>query len=407
MARANHAMEIENNVESMKLRPYQKKALESALSAKRGTIKAATGTGKTIIAIEWLKSIDTRSLIIVPTQALIYQSWAPKLQAAGLLDVGQFYAYSKQEGSTMITTYSSAVSRPELVEKTNAVVLDEVHHLGAQTALIRLLPRLKPKEYVLGLSSVPERRDEAHELFLNEFPICFDLSLGDALESGIVSPIEVAELPAEMTSAEREKYERYTKSIQKAFRFCGHNIARWARCFDPNTRQFLGRQGMLAMSRRKKLLSQIESKKEKIREIVDRHPDERIILFAESVRAIEEIKEFLLANGVSSETFHSRVEPWRRMEILADWGRNFNVLLSCRALEEGIDVKEVGVAILITSGTSKRQFIQRIGRIIRPVEGKVAKFYIVYCPGTVEESYPKTVRKLLNGNQINEIPLNG
>ena len=108
--------------------------MEAALKAKRGTIKAATGTGKTIIAIAWLKSVNAQSLIIVPTQALIYQSWAPKLQDAGLLDVGQFYAYSKQEGSTVITTYSSAVSHPELLEKAEAVVLDEVHHLGAQTA---------------------------------------------------------------------------------------------------------------------------------------------------------------------------------------------------------------------------------------------------------------------------------
>ncbi len=381
------------------LRPYQEKAVEAALSAKRGTIKAATGTGKTIIAIEWLKSLCKQSLIVVPTQALIYQSWAPKLQDAGLLDVGQFYAYSKQEGTTVITTYASAVSHPELVEKAEAVVLDEVHHLGAQTALLRLLPKLKEKEYVLGLSSVPERRDEAHEVFLKEFPICFDLSLGDALRTGIVSPLEVIEVAADMTKAERIKYQEQTAKIQRAFKFCGPDISKWMRCFDPNSRQYLGRQGMLAMGRRKKLLSQIENKKEKILEIVARHPDQRIILFAESVQAIEEIKDHLIANKISCETFHSRTEPWRRMEILEDWGHKYDVLLSCRALEEGLDVKEVAVAILITSGTSQRQFIQRIGRIIRPREGKLARFYIVYCPDSVEESYAKTVNKILNGSR--------
>jgi superfamily II DNA or RNA helicase len=370
--------------------------MDAALEAKRGTIKAATGTGKTVIAIAWLKSINVPSLIIVPTQALIYQSWAPKLQEAGLLDVGQFYAYSKQEGSTMITTYSSAVSHPELLEKAAAVVLDEVHHLGAQTALFRLLPKLKEKEYVLGLSSVPERRDEAHEIFLKEFPICFDLSLGDALRKRIVSPLEVIEIPAQMTIDEREKYEQQTKKIQSAFKFCGPDIAKWMRCFDPNTRQYVGRLGLLAMSRRKKFLSQVEDKKEEILKIIARHPDERIILFAESVQAIEEIKEYLLTNYISCETFHSRTEPWRRMEILEEWGHKFDVLLSCRALEEGLDVKEVAVAILITSGTSQRQFIQRIGRIIRPKEGKVARFYVVYCPDTVEESYAKTIDKILS-----------
>ncbi|MHB2037331.1 MAG: DEAD/DEAH box helicase [Nitrososphaerales archaeon] len=377
------------------LRSYQQQAVETALKVKRGTIKAATGTGKTIIAIAWLKSINVESLIIVPTQALIYQSWAPKLQEAGLLDVGQFYAYSKQEGSTMITTYSSAVSHPELLERAEAVVLDEVHHLGAQTSLLRLLPKLKEKDYVLGLSSVPERRDEMHEIFLREFPICFDLSLGDALRSGIVSPLEVIEIPSQMTNAESSKYEEQTEKIQRAFKFCGANISKWMRCYDPNTKQYVGRQGMLAMSRRKKLLSQIESKKERILEIIGRHPDQRIILFAESVQGIEEIKIFLIAHSVTCETFHSRTKPWRRMEILEDWGRKYDVLLSCRALEEGLDVNEVAVAILVTSGSSKRQFIQRIGRVIRPKEGKIARFYVVYCPGTVEESYAKTIAKIL------------
>ncbi|MGH2639905.1 MAG: DEAD/DEAH box helicase, partial [Rhabdochlamydiaceae bacterium] len=166
--------------------------------------------------------------------------------------------------------------------------------------------------------------------------------------------------------------------------------------FDPKTRQFVGRQGMIGMSRRKKLLSQIQSKKGKIHEIVTRHQGQRIILFAESVQAIEEIKEFLQSKDVACETFHSGTEPWRKIEILEDWGKKYNVLLSCRALEEGLDVKEVGVAILITSGTSKRQFIQRIGRIIRPKEGKIARFYVVYCPNTVEDSYAKTINKILD-----------
>jgi superfamily II DNA or RNA helicase len=70
-------------------------------------------------------------------------------------------------------------------------------------------------------------------------------------------------------------------------------------------------------------------------------------------------------------------------------------LLSVRALEEGMDVEEVAVAILLTSGKSKRQFIQRIGRIIRRVEGKVAQLYVVYCPDTVEETYLTTIESIM------------
>jgi superfamily II DNA or RNA helicase len=380
----------------MILRPYQREAVQEALRVKRGTIKAATGTGKTIVAIEWLKVVPGPSLIIVPTQALIYQSWAPKLREAGLLDVGEYYSYSKLRGETMITTYSSALSHPELVTNARAIVLDEIHHLGAQIALMRLLPEVKKKEFVLGLSSVPERRDEAHQLFLKEFPICFDLGLGEAIRSGIVAPLEIIRLPVEMTDKERNSYQKQTLAIQRAFKICGTNIAGWSRCFDPKTRQYVGRLGMIALSRRKKLLSSVEAKKSEILKVVSSHPEERIIAFSESVPAIEGIRKYLIENNVTCETYHSRTEHWRRMEILKDWGSKYQVLLSCRALEEGIDVKEVAVAILITSGTNKRQFIQRMGRIIRPSEGKVAKFYVVYCSGTTEESYMMTIDSILN-----------
>lgn len=314
------------------------------------------------------------------------------------MDIAQYYAYLKQEGRTRVTTYSSAVSHPEFLENAEVVVLDEVHHLGARTALRRLLPVLKEKQYVLGLSSTPERRDEAHALFLKEFPICFDLSLKEALRDGIVAPIEVIEIPAMMTTDEREKYEAQTAKIQRAFKFCGNNIASWGRCFDPRTSQYIGKQGLLAMMKRKRLLTEIKDKKEKILEVISRNPGERIIVFAESVDAIEEIKEYLLTGGVSCETFHSKTESWRRFTLLEEWGSRYDILLSCRALEEGLDVKEVAIGILITSGTNKRQYIQRLGRILRPKEGKIARFYVIFCPSTIEDSYVKTVNSILRTN---------
>lgn len=380
---------------SLVLREYQEEAVEKAYKAKRGTIKAATGTGKTIVAIAWLERIGKNSLVIVPTQALIYQAWTPKLENYGFQNVGQYYAFAKTYGPVTVTTFSSAISHPELFDSVDAVVVDEIHHLGASQALNRLLPILKEKEYVLGLSSVPEREDKTHELFLKEFPIVFDLSLGSALKSGYVSPIETISIPTKMTDNERAEYEILTSKIQHAFRFCGPNMARWMRCFDPKTRKFVGREGVWAIAKRKTLLSGIESKKEAVFKIVEENSDKPVILFAESVKAIENIKDFLRSKDVTCETFHAGTEPLERMRILKEWGNTFQVLLSCRALEEGLDISEVEIGILLTNGKSKRQYIQRIGRIIRPHEGKHAKFYIVYCPDTVEETYSKTIAKLI------------
>jgi len=78
-------------------------------------------------------------------------------------------------------------------------------------------------------------------------------------------------------------------------------------------------------------------------------------------------------------------------------GLDFNVLLSCRALDEGIDVPECGIAVMIASGMSVRQLVQRKGRIMRPREGKVAKLYIIYARGSIESKIPMKVKAILSG----------
>lgn len=380
------------------LRKYQEEAITKALGAKRSTIKAPTGTGKTIIAINWLERVGRRSLIIVPTQALIFQSWTPKLIEQGYRSVGQYYAYVKKLMDPItVTTFASAIKRTNyLLDNVDAVVIDEIHHLGARRALAKLLPRLKEKEYVLGLSSVPEREDGAHESFLSEFPISYELGLGDAIRNRYVSPLKIINVPAPMTVEEFENYKVMTGRIKRAFQFCGPDLRRWTTRYEPKSKQYvLGRLGMWSLIKRKKLLSEVRAKKDRVLEIIRSHPSERIMLFSESVPAIEHIRCFLLENDVACETFHSQTDPLRKESIFDDWGIKFQVLLSCRALDEGIDVKEVGIGILITNGKSKRQFIQRIGRVIRPMEGKNAKFYVVYSPDTTEETYFKTIAKIL------------
>ena len=350
------------------------------------------------MAISWLEKIGRSALVIVPTQALIYQSWTPKLLDGGYERVGQYYAYVKKFSDPItITTFASAILRPNLVlDRVDAVVVDEVHHLGSRAALARLLPKLKEKEYVLGLSSVPEREDGAHELFLKEFPVCYELGLGDAIKNRYVSPLKVLNVPASLSEEEKEQYTILTNRIKMAFRLCGPDLRRWR--YVEDSRRYIGRLGMLSLIRRKKLLSDVYAKKCEVLKIIRDHPGERIILFSESVAAIEHIRKFLLQEGVTCETFHAGTEQWKRQTIFEKWGEEFQVLLSCRALDEGIDVREVAVGILITNGKSKRQFVQRIGRIIRPMEGKEAKFYVVYSPETTEETYFKTIAKILSSS---------
>jgi superfamily II DNA or RNA helicase len=116
--------------------------------------------------------------------------------------------------------------RNHVLDGDDAVVVDEFHHLGAHTALVRLLPKMEEKDFVLGLPSLPEREDMKLDLILKDFPISYDLSLGNDTRKGYVSPPPV-NTPAGMTKEERERYEDFAKKIQLAFRNCGPDIRKW------------------------------------------------------------------------------------------------------------------------------------------------------------------------------------
>jgi superfamily II DNA or RNA helicase len=153
----------------------------------------------------------------------------------------------------------------------------------------------------------------------------------------------------------------------------------------------------ILLNRRRQLLSKIPSKRAKVLEIVRSVEDERILLFSESIESVETLKQYLLENGVSAETYHSQKPEHVRDMIFANWGKTFRVLLAVRALDEGVDVPEVKTGIIIASGKETRQLVQRLGRLIRPVQGKRARVYVVYAEGTYEFEIFLKLRGILRG----------
>jgi len=151
------------------------------------------------------------------------------------------------------------------------------------------------------------------------------------------------------------------------------------------------------LNERRQLLSEIEGKKKAVYDISCRHHDQRIIVFSESIRSIEALRVYLAERGVMAETYHSGKNELERNMIFDEWGRKFNVLLCVRALDEGVDVPEVGIAVIIASGQSVRQLVQRKGRIMRPKEGKQAQLYIVYARGSIEFYLIHKIKGILKG----------
>ena len=100
-------------------------------------------------------------------------------------------------------------------------------------------------------------------------------------------------------------------------------------------------------------------------------------MFHEDVEACNLIFNILSESGFRAGVYHSRLRPRERAEMLANFRKgDLDVLVTCRALDEGFNVPETEVGIIAASTATRRQRIQRLGRILRPANGK--KGAIVY-----------------------------
>jgi superfamily II DNA or RNA helicase len=145
--------------------------------------------------------------------------------------------------------------------------------------------------------------------------------------------------------------------------------------------------------KRKEVLSSTGQKLARAVEIVKRHPNERVMIFSETVDSIQQLRDMLESAGIQAHTIHNGVRRQEREEPLSSWGRDYFPLLSVHTLEIGYDVPQVGIAIIIASTSNMNQVAQRIGRVVRKAEGKeYALVYIVYVSGTKDDNMLKVVK---------------
>jgi superfamily II DNA or RNA helicase len=131
--------------------------------------------------------------------------------------------------------------------------------------------------------------------------------------------------------------------------------------------------------------------------IEQRHPNERIMIFSETIESIEKLKKLLLQRGIKSMVIDSKLKSKERQEILSEWGKEFFPLLSVHTLEIGYDVPDVRVAIILATTSNIHQIVQRIGRIVRRAEGKdTALIYTISLSHTRDTNTLAMVRQATN-----------
>lgn len=366
------------------LRPYQEEALERWKSDRKGVLVLPTGSGKTYIGMAAIAEVNAPAFVVVPTLDLVDQ-WKKELQKFDV-DIGEYTGRQKTLEPITISTYDSAYNQAENIgNRFKLIIFDEVHHLAAEG--YRHIAELFAAPYRLGLTATYEREDDKHEdlprlLGGKVYEIETEELTGEYLAEYTVERINVDLTPAEQRRYD-EKVEvfrdylissniqmRGPKDYKKVVMRSGNDPAAW--------------KAVRARNEARNIAYNSEAKLDELSNLLQIHRNDRIIIFTRYNDLVHDIADRYLIPPITHRT---NKEERRK---LLDRFRNdeYAAIVSSQVLDEGVDVPDANVGIILSGTGSSREYRQRLGRILRP-SGDTAKLYEIVSKGTgeVQTSY--------------------
>lgn len=366
-----------------RLRSYQQRALESwEATDRRGVLELPTGSGKTVIGLAAIEACAISTLVVVPTIDLLEQ-WERELAPAADGPVGRLGGGEQRVADLTVATYDSAYLRAdELGDRFGLVVFDEAHHLGAEG--YRDIARLLVAPARLGLTATFERPDGAHEVVAELLGPVVDRLTPEALAGEHLAPYDIKRITVELTPEERDTYERHQGTFTDYLAESNLSIssgAEYQQLVKRSGTDPRAREALLAKQRAKAVTTRASRKTERLRELLDRHCDDRVLVFTTSTELVYELAERLLMPAITHETGADE----RRAILNRFREGTYTRVVTANVLDEGIDVPDANVAVLLAGSGSQREFTQRLGRILRPSDdGGRARLYELVAADTAE-----------------------
>jgi superfamily II DNA or RNA helicase len=375
---------------SVDLYPYQRDAFERWMeNGGRGVICIATAGGKTFIGLKAIEALEKSTVVFVPTLALVDQ-WVERLRENLGVEAGVVGGGKHDVRWVTVSTYDSAyIHAEDLGNKFELLIADEAHHLFApgysQAAEMFAAP------YRMGLTSTLHRADMRHL----DAPRLIGGVVYEAgheeLAGAYVAPYEHKRVYVELTPEERAEYNRLW-SIYKGY-LEKHNLQMKSEedfqklimtsAFDPEARE-----AILARNKALKIALNSEAKMRFLAEKLS-ESNEKTLIFTLHNSLVYAISRRFLIPAIT----HKTLDDERRLILSKFRSGEYRAIVTSQVLDEGVDVPDASRGIILSGTGSPRQLIQRLGRILRKTEGKVAVLYEVVTKETKDVDFSRRRRR--------------
>jgi superfamily II DNA or RNA helicase len=375
--------------QSVVLRPYQEEAaLSWELAGGRGIVALPTGSGKTSVALSLLASTRARALILVPTRALL-QQW---LSVLGLVYAGPLGCIGDgrhaREAITVCTFESAYRHMPRIGRHFELLIVDEAHHFGNGVRDEAL--EMCVAEHRLGLTATPPEGPALSRLGELLGPIVYGLTVAD-LKGRWLADFDQIVLRLALDAEERERYAadyQIFSPVNREFRRF-HPLGSWQDFVAAASQSPQGRAALAAWRRARRLANFNRAKARAVRALLVRHRDSKVLVFTADNETAYAVAREHLVMPITCEV--GRAERKRALEAYRCG--DLRTLVSARVLNEGIDVPDADVAVIVGGTQGKREHVQRIGRLLRPAPGKRARVYELVTMATSEARHAAERRR--------------
>jgi superfamily II DNA or RNA helicase len=364
---------------------HQHEALHAWQTAgQRGVVVLPTAAGKTYLAQMAMQATACSTLITVPTLDLMHQWYAQLLVAFPDAEIGLLGGGSRDRTPILVSTYDSAAIHAESLGNRYALLIcDECHHLPSD--FNRVIAEYNIAPYRLGLTATPDRSDGRHndlDTLLGEIVY---RRTAEELAGQALAHHEIVQIRVQLSELERKRYDALIETRDSFLRQSNIWLGKlegWQRFVQASAQSSAGRRAMLAHREARSIALGTEGKLRVLADLLAQHYPEQTLIFTNDNATVYRISQDFLIPAITHQT-----PVKERHEILQKFRTgDYKTLIASHVLNEGVDVPEASVAILLSGTGSTREYIQRLGRVLRRGSAnKVAVLYEVVAEETTEE----------------------
>jgi len=362
------------------LRAEQIAAVAAWRKRRRGVVVMPTGAGKTEVALEIIREAAVATLVVAPVRDLMYQ-WHRRILTGLGCDAGIIGDSCFRVAPVSVTTYDSACMHMDrLGNRFGLIVFDECHHLPGP--MRGDAARMSAAPQRLGLTATPPHNSARHdELARLIGPVAYELSLA-AVRGQTLADYQVVRMPVHLSPEEQFRYDRLSRQVRAYLLHLRreHPGATWRDVCQRSRIDPQAERAVRAFRARRAIEDGAGAKLRVLEDLFRLHADEPCLVFVGSNRTARDVsRRFLIP------CLLSHCGKRERREILEGVAAgDYPALVANRVLDEGVDLPEAKVAIVLGGTASTRQARQRLGCILRKSGNRTATLYEVVCGETHE-----------------------